>query len=390
MRLWLLTALLCSQIVPADTTEGERLLPGQGIAFGSCLSAGAPQPVWNSILAQKPSAFIFAGDTVYADKGRYAEMSGTQGIYAAYQDLTNNHEFMRFRYRANRQSVDVLATWDDHDYGLNDAGAEFPHKLASKDAFLYFFEWDGTETGDASQPGIYQSHVLEVTTATNTPVSVQVILLDTRSFRSPLLKATAAQQRPGCKANHAIANHDPQVTVLGDQQWQWLATTLQEPADVRLLVSSIQVLPIEHCYEKWANFPTERARLLNLIQETAANGVVILSGDRHLAEISKLPAAGLEASLDYPLYEITSSGLNSAIGHGHAMTNEYNRLRTSTASFGSNNFGYIAIEDHADTGLTLVLSLLDEHGSMLQRLPVPLSQLSVGSALPEAVSEATY
>ena len=31
------------------------------------------------------------------------------------------------------------AIWDDHDYGLNDAGSEYPYKTKSKDLFLDFW-----------------------------------------------------------------------------------------------------------------------------------------------------------------------------------------------------------------------------------------------------------
>ena len=49
-------------------------------------------------------------------------------------------------------------------------------------------------------------------------------------------------------------------------------------------------LPDEHGSEMWGNFPLERKRLFKLIKDTGAGGVVFLTGDRHLAEISKLPA----------------------------------------------------------------------------------------------------
>ena len=48
----------------------------------------------------------------------------------------------------------VLATWDDHDYGENDAGAEYPMKQQSERIFLDFF---GVPPGAPAplRPGIY-------------------------------------------------------------------------------------------------------------------------------------------------------------------------------------------------------------------------------------------
>ena len=53
------------------------------------------------------------------------------------------------------------------------------------------------------------------------------------------------------------------------------------------------------------NFPHERERLYKLLRDTRAGGVVLLSGDRHLAELSVT-----DAGLGYPLFDLTSSGLN--------------------------------------------------------------------------------
>ncbi|MBM96804.1 MAG: metallophosphatase [Oceanospirillaceae bacterium] len=358
--------ILLAAISWVNPTVAEPVFPNLqpgGIAFGSCLKESRPQPIWTSVLKQKPAGFVFMGDTVYADVGRYKEMKGARGIYAAWQDLAVNPEFSRFMYRAEKQSIQLMATWDDHDYGLNDAGEDFPHKLAAKDAMMNFFGIQKTHTGGARQAGVYDSHRMTLFTPNRRPVDVQVILLDTRSFRSELVRADSDNKRPECKARHAVANEDPLATVLGEPQWQWLEKTLKEPADLRLLVSSIQALPEEHCYEKWANFPHERIRLLKLIRDTRAKGVVLLSGDRHLAEISLLPSGS--GALDYPLYEVTSSGLNSAVGAMHLMRNEANSLRTTERSFGHDNFGYISLED-TSTGWSARLSLVSDKGHVLR------------------------
>jgi alkaline phosphatase D len=130
-------------------------------------------------------------------------------------------------------------------------------------------------------------------------------------------------------------NNDPAAGILGEAQWRWLASRLREPALLRILVSGIQVIPDGHCYEKWANFPRERARLFDLIRDSGVNGVVLVSGDRHLAEISMLPAVGV----GHPLYELTTSGLNSA-GAGAGESNPY---RTTPDNFRGDNFGVIRL-----------------------------------------------
>ena len=53
------------------------------------------------------------------------------------------------------------------------------------------------------------------------------------------------------------------------------------------------------------NFPKERERLFKLIESSKAKNPVLISGDRHIAEISRLK----DSRFPNGLYEITSSGM---------------------------------------------------------------------------------
>jgi alkaline phosphatase D len=122
-------------------------------------------------------------------------------------------------------------------------------------------------------------------------------------FRSPLKKDPA-------NPRVTIPNTDADATVLGENQWAWFERRLREPAEIRVVISSIQLISAEHGSEKWENFPRERARFLALLGRTQASGVIVISGDRHMAELSALtPADGVS----YPLYDLTTSGLNNPV-----------------------------------------------------------------------------
>lgn len=317
------------------------------IAFGSCARQQMPQPIWAGIMARSPDLFIFMGDNVYADTQDMTEMR------AAYAELAAKPGFA-----ALRAEVPMVATWDDHDYGANDAGAEFPAKAESQQVFLDFFAVPDDDPR-RQRPGVYSSRIFG-----ETGQRVQVILLDTRYFRSAP-KMRPAWQRP--TQGRYAPNTEPQATMLGEAQWQWLEKRLRRPAELRLIVSSIQVLPTEHRFEKWANFPLERRRLLRLIAETEANGVLLLSGDRHLGEISRLP---VEASLSpgYPLYEVTASGMNSA----GAGAGEQNRLRVLADNVRRDHFGLLHIDWQAGE---LTLSLADVEGDPLAQHRIGLDAL---------------
>ena len=104
----------------------------------------------------------------------------------------------------------MLATWDDHDYGLNDGGVEFAHKALAKDLFLDF--WD-VPAGDIrrTRGGIYASCIIG-------PAGkrVQVILLDVRWFRSPL-KIT--DKRGAAGKQRYLPDLDPAKTMLGAEDY---------------------------------------------------------------------------------------------------------------------------------------------------------------------------
>ncbi|MGV6816555.1 MAG: alkaline phosphatase D family protein [Thiotrichales bacterium] len=248
------------------------------IAFGSCLKQNKPQPVWKQIAAQAPDVFLFMGDNVYIDS------TDPKVMATAYKKLGKNPLFKEFR-----KTTPILPIWNDHDYGADDAGKNFAGKQASKTAFLKFF---GIPQDDprSQRDGLYYAEILHSGDRT-----IQIILLDTRWFRDV----------PATQSGNADAS------ILGAEQWRWLQEKIEEEADLHIIASSIQVIPETHKWEKWANFPAERQRLLDMIKRAQAN-VIILSGDRHLGEISILPQA--QTGLDYELVEVTASGLNSAMG----------------------------------------------------------------------------
>jgi alkaline phosphatase D len=178
------------------------------------------------------------------------------------------------------------AIWDDHDYGKNDGGVEYPLKDQAQKLFLEFWNVDKKDPRNTRE-GIYFNE--ETNILGN---KVNLVALDTRYHRSPLDQADKPYS----------PTEDTSKTVLGEDQWEWLSKVLKLNSDLIIIVSSIQVLPTNHVFEKWHNFPHERDRLLKLLKLTN-KPVVILSGDRH--------KAGLYEQGN--IVEMTSSSLNKPI-----------------------------------------------------------------------------
>jgi len=337
-----LFAGLVHAAAPTMTAQSEPLV----LAFGSCLRQQEPQPVWRTLQRLAPDALVLGGDNVYSDTGSYLLRPEPARIGTAYAELAANPDWAALRAR-----TPVFATWDDHDYGRNDGGADYPHKVAAKAFFMDFFAVPA-DAPMRDRPGIYDAHWLQ-----QGAQRIQLVLLDTRTFRSPLVPA---ERDATCPRRRWGQNTAPDATVLGEEQWRWLSERLSEPADMHVVVSSIQLVPEEHCYEKWANFPLERARMLELLARASAP-TLILSGDRHLGEISRLPS---DDKRRWPLVELTSSGLNSAgAGEGEA-----NRHRALPGNVREDNVATVSISRVQGSPAVKLSLLAARDGSVLQQL----------------------
>ena len=286
----------CDQNPKSESNESlvyvEEIKPHSSrIAFGSCNNAYAPNELWDDIFLAKPEAWIWGGDIVYADSDDF----GT--IEKHYARQLENQE-----YRRLTESTKILATWDDHDYGMNDGGVTFSAKAKSQEALLNFLKV-GQSDSRRDQEGVYYSEQIQTEGHT-----VEVILLDTRYFRSDLTKGTEGRRYD--------PNYDEAATMLGDTQWVWLSHRLTtSTADLILLVSSIQFLSSEHGYEKWQNFPHERERLISLLKQID-RPLMVLSGDRHISEWSVLKTE------DKEIIDFTSSGLTHSYENFSGEPNE--------------------------------------------------------------------
>lgn len=328
LLLILSTCLALPQSGRADgSVNSDRLITR--VALGSCADQDKPQPIWEAIVAQAPQLFLFLGDNVYADT---EDMEVMRACYAKLGAIPG--------YQKLLQICPVIPVWDDHDYGVNDGGTEFAMKAAAEKVFHEFFRTP-SDSPSLQRPGIYDARYFDGGEGKR----LQVILLDTRYFRGPLV---AFPER----ALHGPydRNRDPSATVLGEDQWKWLGEELKKPADIRFILSSIQFLPQDHHWELWENFPLERQRMLRLLAESGTGPVIFFSGDRHMGEIMKLAKTDPH-SPGFSVYEMTSSGLTNA---GGGRNGEPNRHRVSPTNFQSRNFGLVEI-DWATRRVTLEL-----------------------------------
>jgi len=291
---------------PAEPIENDadatKLI--ERIAFGSCdtMKPTGPdrtvtnQEFWDLIVARDPQVFMPLGDNIYADYGdRYSDLAGVKG----FRDLMAR--------------TITMPIWDDHDYGMNDGNGDFAQKAKFKQMFLDFWSSMGAplSQGRRQRAANYDSAILGPKGK-----EVQFIMLDNRYDR-------------------VVGG-----AMLGEDQWTWLEGELKKPARLRIIESGSAVFTAPVTPEGWSGHAAERQRLVNVIGDTMATGVITVSGDKHYSDVSRAPL-----TTRYPLYDFVSSSYNQGGGAGTGVGGPANANRdTPTSGIQECSFATLAID----------------------------------------------
>jgi alkaline phosphatase D len=177
------------------------------------------------------------------------------------------------------QAMPHLASWDDHDFGPNDADQSYI--LKDEATRIFRSMWANPSYGQEGK-GVYTKYSYS---------DVDFFILDDRTWRSN-------DDRPAT---------DSSKIMLGAQQLTWLKDALAgSKASFKVIVNGSQVINTVNPYDCLCHFNAEYRQLMDYLQQQRIKGVLFLSGDRHHSEILKAERPGT-----YPLYEITASPLTS-------------------------------------------------------------------------------
>jgi alkaline phosphatase D len=253
------------------------------IALIGCHKQNEPAPALEYFAdVLKPDFAIWLGDNVYADTD-----TDPMHILRQLEILEQKEGFQRLR-----ATVPFFVTWDDHDYGLNNAGAEYIFKEESKHIFRKF--WKLENEIPENHDGIYYASIETLPNGK----TIQFLMVDGRFNNERYL--------PDVKKKEA--------DILGENQWRWLENELKKPADVRLFVTGQQVLLNKmNRWEAWSKVGRSQERLDDLLARLNVNNLVFLTGDQHTAEVLK----SLK-KMKYKTFEIMACGINQTERPGRA------------------------------------------------------------------------
>ena len=329
------------------------------ILFGSCNSQNLTQPLWPIITSRDATAFVWAGDSIYADQFAGLDfshfpphpkhISATPKRLRSYYNKQLSHPGYRKLVESN---ITIFGTVDDHDYGQNNGDRTYKYRRESGLAHVDFVG----EAADspirlraASGKGVYGVKIFDFareegnelvpdieagvdpdavsddnynskSKATYSGRSVAVFVLDVRSNRDPWPKGINAW-------------FPSDGNMLGEEQWRWFETALNRSnATVNVIVSGLQIhadrFPSATVAEEWVKFPKSRQRLYEIILQSRAQSPFLVSGDVHMAQLSRKDCfqrrnEGNIGASSRPLVELTTSGLTHSWGTCFASYERY-------------------------------------------------------------------
>lgn len=245
------------------------------IALIGCHKQHEPAPALTYFFEKlDPDYAVWLGDNVYADTKTNPDYIREQLHVLEAKD----------GFRELRESVPFFVTWDDHDYGLNNSGAEYEHREESKQIFREF--WQLEDEIPADRDGVYYSVNEELPNGK----TIQFLMVDGRYNNTRYLPNIAPEE----------------ADILGEKQWQWLENELKKPADIRFFITGQQVLlDTNNRWEAWSKVGRTQQRLDDLLVKLNVNDLIFLTGDQHTAEVlESLPG------MRYYTMEIMACGIN--------------------------------------------------------------------------------
>lgn len=270
--------------------------------YGSCSNWKRDRyPLIETMADHQADFVLWLGDNLYLQPWEYDRAEGIERKYAHVRRHPSLNRLL--------SSKGQVATWDDHDFGRNDATRHWKYSDEAQRVFSRY--WLNPSPRNKTTKGIQTQFQVS---------DIDFILLDGRSFR-----------------DHPNLGESPQM--FGHEQLLWAKNNLlNSRAKLKILASGNQWLNEHNTFEGWNRYEEEQQAFLSWLAEKDIPGVIFLSGDRHFTEMLKLEREGT-----YPLYEASCSPLTAGFVRKMHNREKKNPLRVEGTLVRDNNYCEIRV-----------------------------------------------
>ncbi len=269
--------------------------PNPRIMIASCMHDNrvlSQKLMWRRVQKTKPDLMFWVGDCLYGD---YKSDGSMAGLHDRHCQVRRQFEIF---YAPTL--IPALATWDQHDFGVDaTGGADFPFKKERHEIFWMFFgsdHFNHPERMAHFSKGPGNSSAL-------TAFGQNFMLMDDRTWRN----------KPGGGRHW------------GDEQEAWLYSYIKANQNTSWLMNGSQFFgeyrKLSESFER--DQPQDFKRVLGELAKLPAK-VLFVSGDIHMSEVMRIE----KEILGYESYELTSSSIHSFSFPGNELLGKATRRIT--------------------------------------------------------------